>query len=133
MMAEITPCWTSFERCSMLSFNQQKRIQLDLALEAKPNFERILNQNSLVKTQVVIICWTFSSSWSQTHIIEGVGDLFFASRSAIQHLFLIASQDDFALCWSTGFPNPPPCLKGHRSLEDFALSSSHFVSTILNR
>jgi len=75
-MAEITPCWTSFERCSMLSFNQQKRIQLDLALEAKPKFERILNQNSLVKTQVVIICWTFSSSWSQTHIIEGGGGLF---------------------------------------------------------
>ena len=94
IMTVFSPFFLSF--CNFLialHHQSPKEISWGLGIRScRPNTKNIWHQNSRAKTQVVRICWIFSSSWSQKGQWLGCGRPLLASLSAVQHLFLMANQ-----------------------------------------
>jgi hypothetical protein len=76
-----------------LRHHSAKDLSLLLGMAAcRPKGDKILNHNSRANTHEVRRCWIVSSSWSQSGQWLGWGRPLLASRSAVQHLFWMASQ-----------------------------------------
>lgn len=64
----------------------------DGTFAVRPKGDSTLNQNSRANTHPTRMCWVVSSSWSHKVHLSRCGRFLYASLSAVQHLFRMASK-----------------------------------------